>query len=229
MNHNPLLMVGAAACTALLAITAIADERSDVHASAQDAQPLLPGMTAPAFALTAADGSTVAFEPGEAERPLVLTFYRGGWCPYCNLHLFELRDAEAELLEMGFEAWFVSMDLPEVLAPSLSEEANYTLLSDSKAELTRAFGIAFRLDDDTFARYQEYGVNLEEFSGETHHILPVPSTFLIGTDGVIRFQYTNTDYKVRLAPGVLVAAARSMAKGMDGRLVRAREQQRAEE
>lgn len=212
--------------SALLSFSAFAGERSDVHASAEDARPLLPGMTAPAFEVTAADGSTVSFTPGEAEKPIVLTFYRGGWCPYCNMHLFELRDAEAELSEMGFEVWFVSMDKPEVLAPSLSEEVSYTLLSDTSAELTRAFGIAFQVDDKTVSAYQGYGIDLEEVSGETHHILPVPSTFIIGTDGTIHFQYTNTDYKVRLAPEVLIAAARSAAEGMDGRLVREREKQR---
>jgi peroxiredoxin len=79
-----------------------------------------------------------------------------------------------------------------------------------------------------YALYPHYGagIDLEEVSGETHHILPVPSTFIIGTDGTIHFQYTNTDYKVRLAPDVLTAAARSMAEGMDGRLVEQREAQR---
>ncbi len=226
MNLKSILVF---ATTALLALNAFAGERTDVHASAQDARPLLPGMTAPAFETTAADGSTVAFTPGEAEKPIVLTFYRGGWCPYCNMHLFELREAEAELRELGFVVWFVSMDKPEVLRPSLSEDVNYTLLSDASATLTRTFGIAFRVDDETVSAYQGYGIDLEEVSGETHHILPVPSTFIIGTDGTIHFQYTNTDYKVRLAPEVLLAAARSAAKGMDGRLVEQREAQRSQE
>lgn len=223
MHMKSLLTLTA---SALLSFSAFAGERSDVHASAEDARPLLPGMTAPAFEATAADGATVSFTPGEAEKPIVLTFYRGGWCPYCNMHLFELREAEAELRALGFDVWFVSMDKPEVLAPSLSEQVSYTLLSDASADLTRAFGVAFQVDDETVSAYQGYGIDLEEVSGETHHILPVPSTFIIGTDGTIHFQYTNTDYKVRLAPEVLLAAVRSAAEGMDERLVRKREKQR---
>lgn len=218
-----LKLLLACAATTLLSFSTFASERADIHASAQDAQPLLPGMTAPAFELPGADGSTVAFEPGKARRPIVLTFYRGGWCPYCNMHLFELREAETELRELGFDVWFVSMDRPDVLKPSLSEDVSYTLLSDSSAKLTRAFGIAFRVDDETVSAYLDNNIDLEEASGATHHVLPVPSTFIIGTDGTIHFQYTNTDYKVRLAPSVLLAAARSAAQGMDGRLVRARE------
>ncbi len=209
----------------LLSLTALAD-RTDVHASAEDSQPLLPGMTAPAFSLNAADGSTVSFEPGAAERPVILTFYRGGWCPYCNLHLFELRDVEAELQAMGFDVWFVSMDKPEVLAPSLSEEVTYTLLSDASGEVTRAFGIAFRVPDETVSRYQEHGIDLEEVSGETHHILPVPSTYVIDTDGTIHFAYSNTDYKVRLSPAVLLSAAWALSADADERLVKQREETR---
>lgn len=222
MNFRKPVVRGAALVAVLFSLTAFAD-RTDVHATAEDAQPLLPGMTAPAFELTAADGSKVSFVPGEAERPVILTFYRGGWCPYCNLHLFELRDVEGKLQEMGFDVWFVSMDKPEVLAPSLSEEVSYTLLSDASAEVTRAFGIAFRVPDETVSRYEEHGINLEEASGEAHHILPVPSTYLIDTDGTIHFAYTNTDYKVRLSPAVLLSAAWALTANANERLVKQRQ------
>ena len=213
----------------LFAFSAAAHERGDIHASAEQVQPLLPGMQAPPFEHPGADGNPVRFAPGEADRPLVLTFYRGGWCPFCNLHLSELRHAAAELQELGFDNWFVSMDRPEVLRPSLDEDLGYTLLSDADGSLTRAFGIAFRLDDETYQRYLGYGVDLEKVSGESHHILPAPSTFIIGTDGLIHFQYTNPDYHVRLDPGVLLAAARAYLEDTDGRLRRAREAERSKE
>lgn len=78
----------------------------------------------------------------------------------------------------------------------------------------------------TYARYQSYDVDLEKVSGETHHILPVPSTYIIGTDGMIHFQYSNTDYHVRLDPEVLLTAARQMLEDTDGRLRRAWERNR---
>ena len=82
------------------------------------------------------------------------------------------------------------------------------------------------MDDETYDRYIGYGINLEEISGETHHVLPAPSTYIIGTDGIISFQYTNPNYKVRLHPDVLLAAARAYKDGADLRIIRARKAQR---
>lgn len=90
----------------------------------------------------------------------------------------------------------------------------------------RAFGIAFRLSDEVNAKYLEYGINLAEVSGESHRALPAPSTFLIGTDGSIHFQYTNPDYVVRLHPSVLLAVAKSYANDEDQRLEREMESRR---
>ena len=161
-----------------------ADDRTAFHADAESVRPLLPGMPAPALALTATDGTTVDFEPGEHGAPVVITFYRGGWCPYCNLHLAELRTAEAELRELGFEVWFVSPDRPALLAEGDSAEYGYRLLSDPELAAARAFGIAFRLDEATRARYAGSGLDLAARSGADHGGLPAPATFLVGVDGV---------------------------------------------
>jgi peroxiredoxin len=85
-------------------------------------------------------------------------------------------------------------------------ELGYTLLSDSKMEAARAFGIAFQVDDAMFETLKGYGIDIEADSGEKHRQLPVPAVFLIGDKG-IEFQYVNPNYRVRLAPEVLLAAA----------------------
>ena len=206
------------------------EAREDIHASPELVQPLMPGMKAPAFEVRSVTGETVQFDPSNLQKPLVLTFFRGGWCPYCNLHLSEMRHAEEELLEMGFDVWFISIDKPEVLVESLDEpDLGYTLLSDSKLHATRAFGIAYTLDEDTRLRYLTYDIDIDAASGETHHVLPVPSIFLIGSDGVISFQYSNTNYKVRLHPSVLLAAARAQMKELDKRLPQRRAAQRKDD
>ncbi len=198
------------------------DLRSSIHETAEQVQPLLPGMKAPSFTVQDVEGNTVAIDPASLEKPLVLTFYRGGWCPFCNMHLAEMRHAEKELTGLGFDIWFISIDKPELLYASLEQpDVVYTIYSDSSLDATRAFGLAFRVDDDTYERYIGYDINLEEASGETHHVLPAPSTFIIGTDGIINFQYTNPDYKVRLHPDVLLAAARAYVNDADQRLYRA--------
>jgi len=178
-------------------------------------------MKAPEFEVQTVEGELLRFDPENMEKPLVVTFFRGGWCPYCNLHLSEMRKAEEELLAMGFDIWFISIDQPSVLYASLDEpDIGYTILSDSKLHATRAFGLAFRMPDDLVERYLEWDIDIEAASGETHHVLPAPGTFLIGTDGIITFEYTNPNYKARLHPDVLLTAARVYKGDEDKRLER---------
>ncbi len=208
----------------LMAGTVPAAQRTDIHASASEVQPLLPGMSAPAFDVLDAAGQPVAFDPNKMDKPLVLTFFRGGWCPYCNLHLSEMRQVEAELEALGFDIWFISIDKPELLYASLDQpDIGYVVLSDAKLAATRSFGLAFRVADETITRYLEHDIDLERASGESHHVLPAPAIYIIGADGVIRFQYTNPDYTVRLHPEILMAAAKTHIQDVDGRLRRARE------
>ena len=198
-----------------------AGQRTDIHPDANDVQPLLPGMKAPAFNVLSVEGKPISFDPEKMTKPLVLSFFRGGWCPYCNLHLAELRTAESELETMGFDIWFISIDRPEQLYASLDQpDIGYEILSDSKLEATRAFGLAFKVTDETVDKYLQWDIDLEAASGETHHVLPAPSTYIIAADGVIRFQYTNPDYAVRLPPEVLLAAARAYDQETNDRLRR---------
>ena len=197
----------------------MAEERTDIHSSADEVQPLLIGMKAPGFTVQDVENQTFRFEPGAQDKPIVLTFFRGGWCPYCNLHLAELRLAEKQLKEMGFNIWFISIDKPEFLLESLDDpDIGYSLYSDSSLSATRAFGLAFRVDDELNERYLSYDIDLEKASGETHHVLPAPATYIIGTDGFINFVYINPDYKVRLHPDVLLAAAKAYREDADRRL-----------
>ena len=176
-------------------------------------QPLLSGARAPEFTAKSPDGSPFYFKPGELKRPALLVFYRGGWCPYCNLHWAELRKAEEELLALDMDVLFLSADRPEILAEAYEAEKKpeYFLLSDASSQAAQAFGIAFQVDDETYDRYlQRDIVDLEESSGYSHHALPAPAVFIVDRDGLIKFQYVNPDYKVRLTPEVLVAAAKTM-------------------
>lgn len=202
-----------------------ADKREDIHSSANQVQPLLAGMTAPDFTVRDVENQLFQFNAEEQDKPIVLTFFRGGWCPYCNLHLSELRLAEKQLKEMGFNIWFISIDKPELLFDSLDDpDIAYTIYSDSSLAATRAFGLAFRVDDELNKRYLSYDIDLEKASGESHHVLPAPATYIIGTDGIINFAYINPDYKVRLHPDVLLAAATAYSAGADKRLDRKRKQ-----
>jgi len=193
---------------------------AEIFATPEEVRPVLPGMTMPAFAVVDVDGNRHEIDPAGLEKPIVLTFYRGGWCPYCNMHLAELRTAEEELREMGFDVWFVSPDKPELLAEGQDAETGYRLLSDPGMNAAQALGIAFRVDDASHERYIGFGMDLNERSGDDHRALPAPATFIIGSDGIVQFGYVNPDYSVRLAPEVLLAAAQSYADGKHKRMQR---------
>jgi peroxiredoxin len=200
---------------AILAVIALVPSATIAAVPQDPAQvvPLAVGNTIPTVTVRGPDGRDRELGPGSLVKPTVLIFYRGGWCPYCNTHLGELRKAEAPLVDLGYDLLFLSADRPELLYSSLKEPGlNYTILSDARMTAARAYGVAFRVDDATAARYKGFGIDLEAASGETHHELPVPAVFIVDRSGVIRFAYANADYKIRLAPEVLLAEARRVAR-----------------
>lgn len=110
---------------------------------------------------------------------------------------------------MSIQLIGISPDRPEKLGESISKhKLGFRLLSDAQMVGAQAFGVAYTLNEPTLRQLKQYGIDVEEASGEEHHQLPVPAVFLVGTDGLIRSQYVNPDYKVRLDPELLLSAAR---------------------
>ncbi len=176
--------------------------------SAQKVQPLQIGSKLPAISLRTISDAPFDLNKAISEKPTVLIYYRGGWCPYCNAQLGQLKEIDATLTEIGYQIFAVSADCPDKVKETIDKHnMNYTLLSDNDMAYARALGIAFRLDETTYKKYTGYGIPIEE-----HRQLPVPSVFIIGTDGVIKFEYVNPDYSVRLDPDVILAAAKSVLK-----------------
>jgi len=174
----------------------------------QQVQPLSVGARAPIFSARTTEGALRTFGPDSYKKPLVVIFYRGGWCPYCNAQLSDLHLVEPKLRKSGFEIVFLSTDRRELLYSSLkATDIHYTLLSDNRLEAAKTFHVAYHVDDATFAKMREYGVDLEASTGTKQHELPVPSVFIIDTSGTIRFVYSNPDYKIRLGADELWAAA----------------------
>lgn len=91
-------------------------------------------------------------------------------------------------------------------------EMTWTVLSDAEAAAAQAFGLAFRVDDETFQRYKGFGIDLEAASGQTHHVLPVPAVYVVDEDGRIAFEYVHPDYRVRIPASVVLAAAEALRK-----------------
>lgn len=183
-----------------------------VASSPQTVQPILLGNHLPDAAVRTMKGESTTLAKAVAGKPAVLVFYRGGWCPYCNLQLSGLRLIEKDVQALGFQIIAVSPDKPEQLLKTLGRDhLNYTLVSDSSAAAIEAFGIAYKLDDETLAKYRGYGIDLEEYSGESHHILPVPAVYIVDGNGVLQFSYVHPDYRVRVPAEVVLAAVRAIA------------------
>jgi peroxiredoxin len=187
----------------------------------EEVQPLLVGSQAPDAPLRTLDDQPTTLHAQLAGKPTVLVFYRGGWCPYCNLQLSELRHLVPELARSGFQMIALSPDRPLELARTLDQHAlDYTLLSDSSATAMQRYGIAFRVDDATVEKYAEHGIDLAAASGESHHALPVASVFVIDAAGVIAFSYVNPDYRTRVPVRILRAAVEAVAAGETGKPLR---------
>ncbi len=196
----------------LLAAFVAAVALADIPNDPTQVQPLAVGTRAPLFSAQTQDGEVRTFRPDGYQKPTIVLFYRGGWCPYCNSQLSDLRLVEPKLRQSGYEIVFLSTDRPAILYSSLkAENIHYTLLSDSRLEAAKAFHIAYHLDDATLANMKKYGVDLDSSTGESLHELPVPSVFIIDKTGTIRYVYSNPDYKIRLAADALWAAAQPYA------------------
>ena len=181
-------------------------------ASAAEAKPLGVGAHAPAVTLADVDGAKVELAKSFAEKPTVLVFYRGSWCPFCNRQLAALGELEPKLRSLGYQIIAISPDSADGLKKIAGKNhLDYQLLSDHGMEASTAYGTAFRLSLEIEKKYGTYGVPLTPVPGGEGHWLPVPTVYLIGRDGVIKFAYSNPDYKVRLTSEALLAAAETAA------------------
>jgi peroxiredoxin len=176
----------------------------------KDVSPLKVGDSVPTISLLNDNNQTVNVNALLRMQPAVLIFYRGGWCPYCNLQMSSLRQVEQEFYDLGYNIFGISPDKPSKLAESREKhDFHYQLLSDSKMTVTQAFGLAYKLDDETVAMMKEkFFTDIEGDSGENHHLLPVPAVYLADSHGVFGFQHANPDFTVRMDSQELLRIAR---------------------
>lgn len=207
-------------CLSLICSMSIQVGHADnpIAESAVTITPLGVGDRVPKFVVKTADEQAFEFDPLNLSRPAVLLTFRGGWCPFCNMHLSELRHVIPEIDAMGVDVLFLSGDRADVLYDSLRLETqedidglDYTILSDSDAQAAIALGVAFKASDRTINRRRAKGDDIAGSSMQQHGVLPVPAVFAVDKQGTIQFAYTNADYKVRLPAAELVSAAAKIA------------------
>ena len=172
---------------------------------------LTVGAQAPRFNLPTASGQTLALDDLLTDGPVVLTFYRGAWCPYCNIALRSLQKHHEAITARGARLVAVSPQIPdESLTLTEKHDLAFDVLSDIGSDTAKQSGLAFDLPDDLAAVYAKLGFDLQRVNDGHPRTLPLPATYVIDRDGVIRWSFVNTDYTTRAEPADILAALDAM-------------------
>lgn len=163
------------------------------------ASALAVGTQAPLFSLPDARGGDVSLARLTAEGPVVLVFYRGGWCPYCDLQLRAYQEVLPQIRAVGAQMVAVSPQTPdETLTTAEKKELAFPVLSDAGNAVARRFGLVFRVPPGLDAVHRGFGIDRARSNGDASNELPVPAVFVIGRDGRVVFRHVDADYRGRL-------------------------------
>jgi len=175
----------------------------------------IPGVgdTVPDFTLSDMRGRSLRLSVTLAQGPVVLTFYRGAWCPYCNLELRAYQQRLPRFSDLGASVIAVSPQTPEASVSMVERNPlDFDVLSDSSSRVARAYGLAFPFPEDLKAMYLRRGIQLQDFNGTDDWTVPIPATFVVAGDGRVVLSHVDPDYRNRLDPEhVLAALARLRA------------------
>ena len=171
------------------------------------------GDTAPNISTKDIDGKAFDLSKEVKAGPVVLVFYRGGWCPYCNLQLKQLQNKLIPNIK-GFKAQVVAISADqqeEASKTRKNQKLDMTLISDSSAQIVKAYDIVNQVPAKLVKKYKdEYKIDLEKASGKKHHIIPIPAVFIVNKDMKLEFSYINEDYKVRAQIKDIIKALKSL-------------------
>jgi peroxiredoxin len=172
--------------------------------------PILIGAHAPSVSVRTLDGQAKPLAGALAGKPSIVVFYRGSWCPFCNLQLSQLNGIQDQLAALGYQILAITPDGAPEITKTLDKHAlKYTIYSDPAFEAITAFGVGYRIPEETVRQYHANGVDLPHAPGESAAALPVPSVFIFDANGILQFTYVNPDYRIRLSSELLLAAAKA--------------------
>ncbi|GAC1605020.1 MAG: peroxiredoxin-like family protein [Acidimicrobiales bacterium] len=191
---------------------AVMDAATADVASSWDAEAAVKvGDTAPDFTLPDANGDKVNFAGLLETGPVVLAFYRGGWCPYCSTELRALQASLPELRELGATLVAISPQTPDnSLSTAEKLELAFPVLSDVGNTVSRAFGLVFTLPESLRAVYTGFGLDLPAANGDDSFELPVPATYVIDRNGSVTWRFADADYTRRAEPSDILDAVRTL-------------------
>jgi peroxiredoxin len=181
-------------------------QASDVAASA-----VVAGDTAPDFTLPNGTDRPVTLHEELQQGPVILSFYRGGWCPFCNLELQALQAYLPQFRGLGASLIGISPETPDHAMTTTERHAlQFEVLSDSGNRVARDYGLLFAVHESLRPLYLRWGLDVPEHNGEDSWELPVPATYLIDSNSVVRTAHVDKDYTRRMEPRLILEALRQL-------------------
>ena len=169
------------------------------------------GDRVPDFTLPNAVGKEVALSSLLSQGAVVISFYRGGWCPYCNLELRALQQALPEITAKGATLVAISPETPDSsLSTQEKNELSFEVLSDRGNVVAKKFGLVFTLPENLRPIYHNFGIDIPAHNGDSTFELPLPATYVVAADGTIVLSHANADYTQRLDPQEIIQALASI-------------------
>ncbi|MEO6655037.1 MAG: peroxiredoxin-like family protein [Pyrinomonadaceae bacterium] len=163
------------------------------------------GAKAPSFSLKDSTGKLLSSKDLLQEGNMVLVFYRGSWCPFCNTYLHKLQTRLMDIKAAGGNVVAVSVENPDAsMAVAKKNEVLFTVLSDTNLDVARKFGIVYQLPPETDAKYKTYGIDLAKHNAMEKPELPISATYIIDKKGKIVYAFLEPDYKKRAEPDVII-------------------------
>ncbi len=177
---------------------------AELKALQPSANALATGQTLPNFTLSNSNGESVSLENYQSDY-LVVSFYRGGWCPYCNLELKALQGILPELSELNAELIAITPETPDNSSKtSEKNESTFTILSDINNVYAKELGLAFQLSEELVNVYSEFGIDLVKHNNNNDSELPMPATYIVNKNRDVVYSFVPEDYTERLDPNKIL-------------------------
>ena len=170
------------------------------------------GKKAPAFSLPNPQGKSVSLSTLLATGPVVVTFYRGSWCPYCSLQLRAMQSRLPDIQALGAELVGISPEVPdESLSQAEQDALAFPVLSDQGARVAAAYGVAWEVPNILLDHMRnDRKLDLADVNGGNGSILPIPATFVLNREGIVKWRFIDVDYRKRAEPRDVVMALREL-------------------
>lgn len=179
----------------------------ELKASKVTSKALKTGDNFPNFKLPNVEGKEIDSKVLLQEGSLIISFYRGGWCPYCNIELKALQKILPEFKSRKAQLIAISPEIPDnSLTTREKNNLDFEVLTDKNNNFSRTINLVYQLPEELVSLYKKFGINLEESQNNKNNELPISATYVINKNGIIIYHFIEEDYKLRADPKAIIEA-----------------------